>query len=76
MQIRSLARAVYEHSTLRKYALNPKAPIRIVVENGKVELHGVVANSLDRQVAYTLASTVPGVYSVKNNLMIASEVTR
>jgi len=35
-----------------------------------------VANSLDRQVAYTQASAVPGVFSVKNNLMIASEITR
>jgi hyperosmotically inducible periplasmic protein len=72
----ALARAVYGHSTLQKYAVNPEAPIRIVVENGNVELHGVVANSLDRQVAYMQASTVPGVFSVTNNLMIASEVSR
>jgi osmotically-inducible protein OsmY len=72
----ALARAVYGHSTLQKYALNPEAPIRIVVENGNVELHGVVANSLDRQVAYLQANSVPGVFLVKNNLMIASEVSR
>ena len=72
----ALARSIYGHSTLHRYALNPEAPIRIVVENGNVELHGVVANSLDRQVAYTQASSVPGVFSVKNNLMIASEITR
>lgn len=70
----ALARSLYGHSALQKYAIDPQAPIRIVVENGKVELHGVVANSLDRQVAYTQASLVPGVFSVKNNIMIASEV--
>jgi hyperosmotically inducible periplasmic protein len=72
----ALARSVYGHSMLQKYALDPQAPIRIVVEKGNVELHGVVANSLDRQVAYAQASMVPGVFSVKNNIMIASEVSR
>jgi hyperosmotically inducible periplasmic protein len=71
----ALAHSVYGHSTLQKYALDPQAPIRIVVENGNVELHGVVANNLDRQVASTQASLVPGVFSVKNNIMIASEVS-
>ncbi len=72
----AIARSVYGHSTLNRYALDPQAPIRIVVENGKVELNGVVTNDLDRQVAYTQASSVPGVFSVKNNLTIASEVIR
>jgi hyperosmotically inducible periplasmic protein len=70
------ARSVYGHSTLSRYALDPQAPIRIVVENGKVELRGVVDSNLDRQVAYMQASSVPGVFSVENNLTIASEVTR
>jgi hyperosmotically inducible periplasmic protein len=72
----AIARSVYGHSALQKYALDPQAPIRIVVENGKVELHGIVGNNLDRQVAYTQASSIPGVFSVKNNLTIASEVSR
>lgn len=72
----ALARSIYGNSTLQKYALDPQAPIRIVVENGNVELHGVVTNQLDKQVAYTQASSVPGVFSVKNNILIASETTR
>lgn len=72
----AIARSVYGHSTLNRYALDPQAPIRIVVENGKVELRGAVDNNLDRQLAYAQASSVPGVFSVKNNLTIASEVTR
>jgi osmotically-inducible protein OsmY len=72
----ALARSIYGNSALQKYALDPQAPIRIVVENGNVELHGVVTNQLDKQVAYTQASSVPGVFSVKNNILVASEATR
>ena len=72
----ALARSIYGSSVLQKYALDPQAPIRIVVENGNVELHGVVTNKLDKQVAYTQASSVPGVFSVKNNIMVASEMSR
>jgi osmotically-inducible protein OsmY len=43
------------------------------VENGNVELSGVVLNEADRQVAYTQARSVSGTFSVKNNLMIASK---
>lgn len=69
-----LALAIYGDSSLQKYALDPQAPIRIVVENGHVELAGVVLNKGDRQIAYARASSVPGVFSVKNGLMVASEV--
>jgi osmotically-inducible protein OsmY len=67
----SLARAIYGHSSLRKYAIDPQAPIRIVVENGHVELYGVVLNEADRQVAYAQARSVSGVFSVNNEIMIA-----
>jgi len=66
-----LAVAIYGHSSLQKYAIDPQAPIRIVVDNGNVELAGVVLNNADRQVAYMQANSVPGVFSVKNNLTIA-----
>jgi hyperosmotically inducible protein len=66
-----LAAAIYGHSSLQKYAIDPEAPIRIIVENGNVELAGLVLNNADRQVAYMQANSVPGVLSVKNNLTIA-----
>jgi len=69
-----LARAIYGDSTLRKYALDPQAPIRIVVVNGNVELAGVVLNDMDRQVAYMRANSVPGVFSVTNNIAVASQI--
>ena len=69
-----LARAIYGDSSLRKYALDPQAPIRIVVVNGHVELAGVVLNDMDRQVAYTRANSVPGIFSVTNNIAVASQI--
>lgn len=71
-----LARAIYGHPSLQMYSLDPQAPIRIVVENGNVELAGIVRSDADRQVAFAQASSVPGVFSVQNNLMVASTATR
>ena len=69
-----LARAIYGDASLRKYAMDPQAPIRIIVENGHVELAGVVLNDMDRQLAFTRANALPGIFSVKNNLSVASEL--
>ena len=65
------ARAIYGNPALRRYALNPAHPIRIVVNNGHVTLYGVVASQLDRRVAGNAARQVPGVFSVKNDLVVA-----
>jgi len=70
-----LARAIYGHPSLQMYSLDPQAPIRIVVENGRVELAGIVKSTADRQIAYAQAASVPGVFSVQNNLMVASTAT-
>ncbi|HEX4029350.1 MAG TPA: BON domain-containing protein [Terracidiphilus sp.] len=70
-----LARAIYGYSSLQRYALDPQAPIRIVVENGNVELAGVVLNDMDRQLAFTRANSVPGVFSVTNHLAVASQIS-
>jgi osmotically-inducible protein OsmY len=66
-----LAHAIYGQASLQKYATDPQAPIRIVVDNGHVELAGVVLNDMDRQLAFTQASSVSGVFSVKNDLVVA-----
>ena len=51
--------------------VNP--PIHIIVERGRVTLEGVVANPLDRQLAYTIASQF-GAFTVKNELRTEEEV--
>ncbi len=70
-QIRLAAyRAIYGNSMLDRYALQAVPPIHIIVENGNVTLDGVVANENDRNVASIQAKSVPGVFSVTNNLRV------
>jgi hyperosmotically inducible periplasmic protein len=68
-----LHRAIYGQSSLRRYELDPQKPIRIVVENGKVTLYGVVDNAMDKPIAGLQASGGPGVFSVDNKLVVASQ---
>ena len=67
----AVARAVYGTPTLQKYAIDPAKPIRITVQNGHVELSGVVDSKTDKDMAYMKAMQVPGVFSVKNDLQVA-----
>ena len=53
--------------------MDPAKPIRISVQNGHVELSGVVDSKSDRDVAGIQANGVPGVFSVKNNLQVAGQ---
>ncbi len=71
----AVARAVYSFPTLNKYAINPGAPIRISVQNGHVELYGVVDSQADKEAAYIRANGVPGVFTVKNYLQVANQTT-
>lgn len=75
---RAMLQAVYGASVSTKYAVDPAKPIRIVVENGHVTLVGTVANKGDRDLIGIRANSVPGVFSVKNDLQVqgqGSEIT-
>ena len=69
----AVARAVYGYPSLNKYAIDPAKTIRISVQNGHVELYGVVDNQSDKEVAFMRANAVPGVFSVKNELQVANQ---
>ena len=69
----AVARSVYSFPTLNKYAIDPGKPIRISVQNGNVELYGTVDTQADKDAAYIRASSVPGVFSVKNYLQVANQ---
>lgn len=69
----AVARAVYGYPTLNKYAIDPAKTIRISVQNGNVELYGVVDSQADKEVAFMRANGVPGVFSVKNYLQVANQ---
>lgn len=68
-----VARAIYSFPSLNKYAMNPAAPIRVSVQNGNVELYGVVDTQADKDAAYLRANAVPGVFSVKNYIQVANQ---
>jgi hyperosmotically inducible periplasmic protein len=70
-----IARAIYRRLP-PGYALDPQAPIRIVVVNGNVDLYGVVDSKLDRQIAEVQARSIPGVFSVNDHLLLPSETNQ
>jgi hyperosmotically inducible protein len=68
---RRLYRAIYGFPSLQKYAMPVIKPIRIIVKNGHVTLEGVVDSEADKNTAGIRANSVPGIFSVKNNLQVA-----
>jgi hyperosmotically inducible protein len=63
-------RAIYGYPPLEKYALGVQKPIRIIVKNGHVTLEGVVDSVEDKNLVNIRANSVPGVFSVTNNLQV------
>ncbi len=63
-------RAVYGFPSLNRYALAAVPSIHIIVKNGRVNLVGVVANEGDKNTAGIQANSVPGVFSVTNDLQV------
>jgi hyperosmotically inducible protein len=66
-----LYRSIYEFPALEKYALGVQKPIRIIVKSGHVTLEGTVDSEADKNMAGVRANTVPGIFSVTNNLRVA-----
>ena len=65
------ARAVYGFPMLQQFAMDPAKPIRIQVSGGHVTLFGVVDTQAEKDAAGIRANTVPGVFSVDNQLVVA-----
>lgn len=66
----ALYRAIYGFPALEKYALGVQKPIRIIVKNGHVTLEGVVDSDADKNLVGIRANSVPGIFSVTNNLRV------
>ena len=64
-----LYRTIYS-GPLQRYSLGVNKPIRIIVENGHVKLVGVVDSEMDKNIAGLRANTVPGIFSVDNQLKV------
>ncbi|MEX2301617.1 MAG: BON domain-containing protein [Bryobacterales bacterium] len=67
---RGVLYAVYGHPVLNRYALQSTGPIHLIVNNGHVTLEGVVSREMEKNVAFIQANSVPGVFSVTNNLRV------
>jgi len=67
---RATFRAVYSSPSLEMYALRSVPTIHIIVDRGHVTLEGSVARESDKNVAGIQANTVPGAFSVTNNLRV------
>ena len=67
---RAVYRAIFEDSTLQRYAASEVPVVHIILRNGEVTLEGAVATDAEKNLASTRASGVPGVSSVRNNLSV------
>jgi len=63
-------RAIFRTDGLLYYAVRAVPPIHIIVKNGNVDLVGVVSKQMDKNLAGIAANSVPGVFSVKNDLRV------
>ena len=63
-------RTVFSQADLGRYTMGAISQVHIIVKNGHVSLEGVVMNEMDKNIAGIVANTVPGVFSVENNLRI------
>jgi hyperosmotically inducible protein len=69
---RALFRAIYSEPALSRYAESARPSIHIIVNGGNVVLSGVVDNNADKNIAGIRANGVPNVFSVQNDLRVAS----
>ena len=67
---RQAARAIFSDSSLYRYSMGTLPSLRIIVQNGHIDLEGVVDSQGDKDRANILANSVPGVFSVTNNLRV------
>ncbi|HLX00467.1 MAG TPA: BON domain-containing protein [Candidatus Acidoferrales bacterium] len=60
--------AIFSDETLNRYSMGSVPSIHIIVDNGHVTLTGIVDREADRNLANLRANSVPGVFSVTNDL--------
>jgi hyperosmotically inducible periplasmic protein len=62
--------AIYGFDGLYRYGLGPVPSIHIIVKNGHVTLRGVVDSEADKKMTEIQAKSVPGVFSVQDDLTV------
>ena len=65
-------RAIYNDPTLSvRYAYRATPPIHIIVKNGNVRLEGIVASEMDKDLINVRVHSVPGAFSIENDLQVS-----
>ena len=73
----ALYRALYNwDSPLFRYATQSIPSIHIIVNHGRATLKGIVESRADAQLAYMRARGVPGLFDVKNELVVSSDMAQ
>jgi len=70
---RAAYHSIFGNDVLSQYQLRAVPPIHIIVKNGHITLEGVVARQMDKQIAGVQVNSIPGVFSVTNNLVVEEE---
>ncbi|MGC9945767.1 MAG: BON domain-containing protein [Bryobacteraceae bacterium] len=71
---RAAYRAIYGDPALSaRYGFRAVPSIHIIVDNGRVNLEGVVANEMDKNLCNLRANGVPNVFSVTNDLRVEGQ---
>ncbi|HEU5400092.1 MAG TPA: BON domain-containing protein [Terriglobales bacterium] len=70
---RATARAIFSYDGLSRYGWEAAPSIHIIVNGGHVTLLGVVDSQADKNAAGLRANGVPGVFSVDNQLQVATK---
>lgn len=65
-------RTLSDRGGLYRYFWGANPSVRIIVENGRLSLEGFVNTRGDARLMNILANSVPGVFSVRNNLIVGS----
>jgi len=69
---REVARAIFSFGSLSRYSWSAVPSLHIIVNAGRVKLEGVVDSKADKDAAGIRANGVPGVFNVKNELIVAN----
>ncbi len=70
---RAAYRAIFGNEVLSQYQLRAVPPIHIIVKNGHITLEGVVARQMEKTIAGMQVNSIPGVFSVTNNLVVEEQ---
>jgi hyperosmotically inducible protein len=67
---RAAARSIYRDPQFAQYAMQANPSVHILVENGRIELKGIVANSMDRRLVADRVRHSITAFELTNNLEI------